>query len=137
MKLVDQYITPELLGWIRTKLGETKDEKTFVPKVYKGYISSMGASIIQSGIVPTLAFYSDGSREEGKSGSEAAKKPVLDVLTLMLRTKDRYSDLEAGKLFEYALNIKANKSRLRLLQKDIVNASIALKLALRTFDLKD
>jgi len=37
-----------------------------VDKEYKGYISSMGASIIQSGLLPTLAFYSNEFSDSGK-----------------------------------------------------------------------
>lgn len=139
MRAANQYITPELLAWIKEELGEKSEGENpqylgYVHEVYKGYISSMGASIIQSGLIPTLAFYSE-NKPEGKAGrGEKPKAPLLRILEKMLAA--RYSGLTSKGLFLLALDLKGQPDELRRLQKDLVNATVALKLALRTFELK-
>lgn len=97
---------------------EFKDES--IPREFKGYISSFGASIIQSGLYPTLAFYS----EQGDASEDRSK---LTKLIMRLINKN-------GLLLEYAIENKEDKS---IIKEEIKDAAIALKLALRTFDLKD
>lgn len=137
MRAVENYINEALIESIKERLGKDKKTQTFqgfIPSEYKGYISSLGASIIQSGLIPALAFYSDGEGEEGNSGSAQPRQPVLNVLQDML--KGKFSDLEQNSLFEVALSLKKNPQELRRLEREVKNASIAFKLALRTFHLK-
>lgn len=103
-------------------------------KEYKGYIASMGASIIQSGLIATLAFYSNPSPEAGER-----RIKLLHAIFMMIE------DNRQGKLFDYVLektkpanhnNFTADqldKTELKKLENNISDALIALKLALRTF----
>ena len=88
----------------------------------------MGASIIQSGLIPTLAFYSDTDKDNNKnSGGDEPKQYLLDIIGDMLGHKN---------LFGYALSLKEGdnpQKRLRKLKRDVIHVSIALKLVLRTF----
>jgi CRISPR-associated protein Cmr5 len=97
-------------------------------KEYKGYISSLGASMIMSGLVPTLAFYA--SKE---NSAKAQRWKVLDWIFNVLRSSDRYSNVNATiSLFQYSLQENAD---VKTLEKDIQDVSIALKLCIRTFEL--
>ena len=131
MKQIDRYIPPAM-QLVTRKLASVSN-KGHVPAVYKGYISSMGASIVLSGLVPTLAFYNADTRD---SGSEQPRRPLLDILHELLR--DRYVLKNQDSLFDYALALEDQKKKteLRRLKRDVINASIALKLALRTFHLE-
>ena len=134
MKQVNQYITEELVKWIDDDLGKTDDEGVrYVPRAYKGYISSMGASLIQSGLVPTMAFYNDQNREGGKAG-EMPRHYLLRILRKMLEGK--VPQLKEKSLPGLTASMRHDHAGMRALQKDLVNASIALKLTLRIFKLK-
>ncbi|MEZ4885616.1 MAG: type III-B CRISPR module-associated protein Cmr5 [Chitinophagales bacterium] len=105
-----------------------------VPKAYNGYISSMGASIIQMGLLPTLAFYSYGS-DDNKRTKESRPKLLKAILQVIAPTVAAEGKV---KLLDYAIAWDADVNKdLRQLQKQITLAAIAIKLAIRTFDLKD
>jgi len=124
----------------------TIDEgKLTVPKQFKGYISSFGASVIQSGLMPTLAFYSDAKKAKGdrsllvpalidilfqnesySSNNEVQKE--LDALE-----KDKEKDLKPRIHVFFNWLLESNKENPEKLRKELMDASIALKLALRTF----
>ena len=131
MKQVEKFIPPAV-QLIKDHLA-TGEGKLVVPSVYKGYISSMGASIIMSGLLPTLAFYNtDGDN----SSSEKARRPLLNVLHGLL--KDRHEGLDRHGLFEHAIGLQEAKrhAALRQLKEEVIQASIAVKLALRTFKME-
>lgn len=109
-----------------------------VQSEYKGYISSMGASIIQAGLLPTLAFNSNST------GKAADSKKLLDAIHYILEGPT------AGKnnLITYVITTAKNQNasfpvsvremdvyKLGNCETDIGDALIALKLALRTFKL--
>ena len=104
-----------------------KDSKMAVngefEKEYKGYISSMGASILQSGLIATLAFYSKDAE-----GSGAKRTYLLKAIGMLV-----VPDNNNNELLKYVL---VNRSNQRKIENDISNALIALKLALRTFKQK-
>ena len=99
-----------------------------VKSAYKGYISSLGAGIIQSGLLPTLAMY------KGNAGSDKKKAETGDLLQAILSViKTSNNDIIEDDLFNYALNaVDKNK-----VKKEIMDASIAIKLAIRTFKLSE
>ena len=100
-----------------------------VDKEYKGYISSMGASIIQSGLLPTLAFYSNEFSDSGKK-----KLKLITALHILIE------NVNNPKLLNYVLSGThngINKAEIDKYEKKISNALIALKLALRTFKQKE
>ncbi len=131
MNQVEKHI-PAAMELIGKKLSQGIGNRN-VPAVYKGYISSLGASIILSGLVPTLAFYNADTKD---SDSEQARKPLLDILHELL--KNRYVLQNQNTLLDYAISLQEQKknAELRQLRHEVVNASIAVKLALRTFHLE-
>lgn len=93
-------------------------------KVFKGYISSFGASIAQAGLLPTIIFF------EADSDQASDRKKVIDALEKMLAIKRN------EKSFSKYI-IAKNKSNDRQLLKDVVEAMTAMKLALRMYREKD
>jgi CRISPR-associated protein Cmr5 len=95
--------------------GIAKDGK--VPSEFGGYISSFGAAIVQSGLLPTIAFFSrtSSSSKEDKGQVVKAIGHILDETELFNKVKAAPND---ATLFQ-----------------NIVHAAIALKLVLRTYPL--
>jgi CRISPR-associated protein Cmr5 len=120
---IESYINPamEVLTDAATSSGGLKKE-------YKGYISSLGASLIMSGLIPTMAFYS--SKE---NSAKAERWKVLEWVFNVLRKTNGYTSIPTNlTLFEFSRQTGTNKKKL---EKDIRDVSIALKLCIRTFEL--
>ncbi len=94
-----------------------------IPKEYNGYISSFGAGIIQSGLKPTVAIYEN---EQSQSQQDRAKLPKMILQIINPNTNER-------SLLRYIINSNENE---QLLKEKIKDASIAIKLVIRTFKLK-
>ncbi|MBN2535484.1 MAG: type III-B CRISPR module-associated protein Cmr5 [Spirochaetales bacterium] len=95
-----------------------------VPKEYNGYINSFGISVRQSGLIPALAFYS----KKAKAGEENRTK-ILDVLFELVKIlKTDYS-----KYKNLLVLVLENITHIEVVQKDILTAAIAAKLAIRVF----
>jgi CRISPR-associated protein Cmr5 len=92
-----------------------------VSNEYRGYIASFGASISQSGLVPSVAFF------ENKNASSQKDRPkIMKALLLMINDKkDNYETL-----LDYLLD---HQKDLVNIQRKIIKLAIALKLAMNTF----
>ena len=122
-----------------------------VSSEFKGYISSFGASVIQSGLLPSLSFYTDVSKVKGEATPGQKRNKMLKALLYII------SDIGNDPLLFYVMeeacdianrdNVRMasrsipysafNKDKLDLLEDEIMDAAIALKLALRTFIIDD
>ncbi len=100
-------------------LNDTFSDGKF-PSSYNGYISSFGASIIQSGLLPTLALF------ENKDANTKEKKQLLTNLILKILDNNH----QENTLLQYVLSSKDDKNYLK---KQILDISIAIKLSIRTF----
>lgn len=100
-----------------------------VPKEYKGYAASLGPSIINSGLKPALAFYTDTHREKQDEREKVLRLKLLQAIYFTLENVE-ISDIKSDTLFREVLSPNQNEL---LWKNKIMNASIALKLALRTF----
>ncbi|MBL0709337.1 MAG: hypothetical protein JJW00_09830 [Sulfurimonas sp.] len=90
------------------------------PSSYNGYISSFGASVMQSGLLPTLAIF------ENQDAKTKEKKELLTTIILSILDANHSKET----LLEYVLTSKEDK---RYLKQKIMDISIAVKLSLRTF----
>lgn len=97
------------------------------PKAYKGYISSLAASIVQSGLIPALSIY-EGDNEEGSSSAENNRAFLIYAIVLTLFSKNKLHSND-HLLSDYVIGRKDTSSLLR----DINQALIALKLAIRIY----
>ncbi len=93
-----------------------------IPSSYNGYISAFGASIVQSGLKPTLAVY------ENMNASSKEDKTVLTKLIVRIIAPEYRESL-----LNYVLD--EGEAREQLLRDKIVDAAVAIKLSIRTFKL--
>ena len=98
-----------------------------IPKEYKGYISSLGANIIQAGIRAAISFY-----EAEESGSKSDRRLINAAIKYILTDNNSelttYSDY---KLTQLLTNLTEEDIQQKALE--IMDAATALKLALRTY----
>ena len=127
MKPVEKMF-PHALRAVEKYIAEPENKT--VKKVYNGYVSSFGASIIQSGMLPAIA---NLDKETGRT--EGDKKKIADAILCILKEKsNRYgNNPEFNLLSEMALKFSKDKS----FKTDLTNAVIALKLAIRMFKLDE
>lgn len=97
------------------------------PKAFKGYISSLAASIVQSGLIPALSIF-EGDDEEGSSSAENNRAFLIYAIVLTLFSKNKLPS-KNHLLSDYVIGRKDASSLLR----DINKALIALKLAIRIY----
>ena len=95
-----------------------------IPKVFKGYISSLGANIIQAGVKTAIYFY-----EAKESGSSGNKQLVTSAIYYILQKAGGVVDPVQGKLS----SMFGNDTNLEPLAAKIMDAATALKLAIRTY----
>lgn len=102
------------------------DENGSIAKEYKGYISSLGANIVQAGVRAALTFY-----EAKETGSKSDRRLVNTAIKFILSKKelqiDEFSDFKLTELLKGDIQQKA---------LEIMDAATALKLALRTYKMK-
>lgn len=96
-----------------------------VPSEYFGYISALGAAIIQSGILPALIFFGE------KGGGRQDRSKLMKAIMLM-------NDWEGDSLHQYyrfrpGSTVRRNNSDKAGIERQILDSAVALKLALRTF----
>lgn len=126
-KKINELIPKALEAIKSSKMADNSD---LVDKEYKGYIASMGASIIQSGLLATLAFYSN---EQSGSADKRLKLMKAIVKTILNANSEK-------KILDYVLigsHNGTNKYEIDKFEKKISDALIALKLAIRTFKQKE
>jgi len=100
-------------------LDEELSNNTF-PKEYNGYISSFGASVIQSGLDPTLALF------ENKNSTDRYK-----IIEFIFKTLIKNENINTNEISLLRYYLDSNDKE--LLKIKIMNISIAVKLCLRTF----
>lgn len=98
------------------------------PRAYKGYISSLSASIIQSGLIPALVFYEDKGAD-----AENNRTLVVEAILTLLRQENIIPTGYQGCLSDYVMNCRDKKELLRCINQ----ALIGLKLAIRMYASSD
>jgi len=101
-------------------------------KVFRGYISSFGASIVQAGLIPTIIFF------EADSAQAKDRPKVVKALQLMLDEEYRVESLAKyllEKKEEMGEKLFINEEKHLL--KNMTVAMVAIKLALRMYKEKD
>ena len=111
---VESYI-PKVMSVLKEEFSDGK-----IPSAFNGYISSFGASVMQSGLLPTLALF------ENTNASTKENKEYLTYLIIRVLT-EKNDDIS---LLNYVL-----KNNETLLKPKIMDIAIAIKLSIRTFKL--
>lgn len=102
-----------------------------VPSVYKGYISSFGAGIVQAGLLPAVIFFENAEGDESK---EKVCKAIRLMVDRENRATFRPDDYDAYHLSQHILHNNLQYDS-RFLKKVTLYA-IALKIALRTYKME-
>lgn len=129
MKLKDKLIIDAISALEKSKIvkdGQYESE-------YKGYISSFGASIVQSGLLPAVIFYENSSR------AKSEKKKLINAIMRILKAQEGiYSVLSPNNENQLlSAFIIDNPDSKKEIKRDVNAAAVALKLAIRTFGSKN
>jgi len=127
MKHLEKLIGPALEA-VEQYLAD-KDNIKKVAKEYDGYAASFGASMRTSGLLPTLAFYSDYHKDKNKPRRNHL---LLALFHVVKQLNEAAAKSAEDKLLETA--VRLNDKERKKLERDLLNASIAIKLALRNFE---
>ena len=95
-------------------------------KEFKGYISSFGAAVIQSGLLPAVIFYEDNGN------SDEERSLLIRAIVVILNDEMGYNIQSAFSEF-----IRINDRNKQKLTEDVSKAAVSLKLALRIFEKRD
>ena len=114
----DKYLVAAI-ALLKTKPKGVFNDNGKVVKEMPGYISSFGSAVIQSGLLPAVALFS----QEGGQGK--SKKPLMNALAKLVNQNKDTSLLE--------LSIPREKDT--QFRTEVTRAAVALKLAMRTFDI--
>ncbi len=111
------------------------DSDSKIKEVYKGYVSSFGAMVIQNGLPAALAINMKTDTEEGKQ-----RIKVIEVIAKVLKDSEvsEYQNIDSKTLLEKSCKLANNGDvrPLRTLKQDVIDAGIALKLMMRTYEFK-
>lgn len=123
------HLIPIAIDCIKSRLvnGEFKREEGKIPKEYNGYASNFGAGLRQSGLLATIAFF-EAENSNSKQDRSLFTKLILDVIY----KNENYKGEKYNKLLDYTLN-KYDDDKKDKVKRQIVDAAIALKLAMRVF----
>ena len=101
------------------------------PKVFKGYISSFGAAVIQSGLIPAIIFF-----ENEDNDANADRHKIIGVLKDIINAmRQQYTVTDATILVSSQIpaNYIIEHGNTDQLLKEITEAAVAMKLALRMY----
>jgi CRISPR-associated protein Cmr5 len=127
LRRIEHLLKPAMLAV------ETLREGNKIKKGYQGAISGFGASVMQMGLLPTLAVYSDQG-----SSADIKRDKLLAALHLIVKSEEsKFSKkstlIRATDFLKEVLALTDTEKE--ELQVNILQASIALKIAIRTFKL--
>ena len=98
-----------------------------IEKTFRGQISSFGAAVTMGSLLPAIAFFSkDG-------GSEVSRSNLMEAVLLVLK-KTGAADQSVKSLYDYAYAMVEKKQE-GACREEILNAAIALKLAMNLYTL--
>lgn len=130
MKKIEKYIPKAIDVLDDTTLGIVKNGK--IDSTYNGYLSSFGASIITSGVLPTFIFYSKKAKNDNDADRslliKAIEKMIKGIDINILQKQVNGISKEITLLEKVMIAYDDNQ-----LKKMIQNCAIALKLAIRTY----
>lgn len=105
------------------------NEPAAVDEKRKGDIAAFGTALMQSGLLPAVALFSDTSTDSGKR-----RNAMLNTLFVLCGYGTEFKKNDKA-LLTYILEKKDPNERAKI-RRTLMAASIALKLAIRTFHLK-
>lgn len=123
--LVDQY---ESVKEQDSKILQKNKVGNFVLKSnYDGKISAFGVSVAISGLRPTIAMYH-------KDSGDVKTKPILGVIAAIIAEDKEYEAIKEPSLDIFLKHALDDKTDLSKLKKHVLDAAIALKQVIRTYE---
>lgn len=113
----------------------TENSSRFIPSRYNGYIASFGPCVVQAGLIQTLAFFSRADRDERADEEGKERKRIIELMDRTLKDAEMLKGKEAQSLLDIAMDCETATERIRI-KSLILEASVACKLAMRTFPVK-
>jgi CRISPR-associated protein (Cas_Cmr5) len=110
-----------------TKVGML--EKGKLPNEYKGYISSYGAAVGQSGLLPATMFFSEKPAQNPKLTDTKLRRTKLMRAIYAVLKKEGEPSTNEHVLLNYAKLNYTNRTEIQ----NILNAAVALKMAMRAY----
>ena len=108
-----------------------KNNELCINSSYRSQISSFGAAVVQGSLLSAIAYFSvkaDNDRSNGKK-TEVDRSKLIQCIFSLLKNND---DAEKN-LFDYVVKNKGNEEQVK---ENILNAAIALKLAMNLYKLE-
>jgi CRISPR-associated protein Cmr5 len=97
-----------------------------IESAFNGYISSFGASVIQTGLLASVAKF-----ENHNSNTDSDRSKLMKAILYLLTGENK---TENGALLKYVIENQENNPRLK---SEIEEAAIALKLTMRIFEFEN
>lgn len=130
-----EYLIPAALSAIDEVLVKEYQSKGGIPAGYQSAASGFGTTLMQMGLMPTVAVYTDTD-----SNADIDRPKLLKVLLeIIIHQESRFSakatmTSEPDKLLETIIN--TNNFPREELKDKLLEASLAFKLGIRTYKLK-
>lgn len=100
-----------------------------VEKTFRGQISTFGAAIMMGSLEAAIAFFSDNG------GASVERKRLIDAIVMLVEKRDQRLQKIEGKSTGMRLIQYSGKYGSEA-KENILNAAIAIKLAMNVFELK-
>lgn len=125
--IVDQYLPT---AYEAIKAAGIPNAKGQVNKSYRGQISTLGAAITMGSIKSAVCYF----KERANNNTDVDRRKLLHAITYILQhdeeTKKRYSGMK--ELPEYVMFLR--EEQIPGVREDIINAAIAIKLAMNLYE---
>ena len=119
MKAIDKLLPTANAALLNSTVIENN---SVTDDVYDGYLNGFGPAVITSGLIQTIAVYE----------ADPKRKKILDIIAKVANINNTAT---GAALMQQCLNNHANKMLLNIWREKIINASVALKMMIRTFNL--
>jgi CRISPR-associated protein Cmr5 len=95
-----------------------------INKTWRGQISSFGAAVTMGSLLSAISFFSS------KGGSDVDRKLLMDAILKLL---PQGNVAETKSLFKY---VRSNSDREQAVKHEVLEAAVALKIAMNLYELK-
>ncbi|MDZ4667976.1 MAG: type III-B CRISPR module-associated protein Cmr5 [bacterium] len=132
-KIIEQYFSKANDALIKSGIVIRKLDGTYEPIIgeYEGYIAGFGATVINMGIKPAVAAY---CANPPSKPDKPSKKKIIKAIALTLG-RQMVNNIEVEDKLLDDLISNNDIEVIKELKENIVNASVALKIILRTFSI--
>jgi len=120
------------------KLDDNKDllvrenGEELLPSNYSSYMDSFGISVRMSGLLQTVAFY---EKDEEKDGKKSGNRKLINKLLIEVLAENDES-LKGKELLSVVCEKIKDPTEYRKFEERVIEATIACKLAMKTFKKK-